>query len=264
VFPFREDKIFTAANNHFDEMALEIFRFQAANNPVYKKYIEELRIDPEKIKRLSEVPFLPIEFFKTHPVQTTDFQPAITFESSGTTQAPVSRHHLKDIALYKKSFTEGFTRFYGQPSDWCIIGLLPSYLERKNSSLVFMVSELIGLSKHPGSNFYLHEFGKLRDDLRELTRSNQQTLLIGVSFALLDFAEEFPMPLQSAVVMETGGMKGRREEMTREELHNRLKESIRVSLHTFRIWDDRITIPGLFRKRRTLRTRALDESFCKK
>ncbi len=224
-----EHKIFLAQRENFDEIAIEIFRFQYANNAVYKKYIDELKINPQQISEITQIPFLPIGFFKTHSIQTTAFLPEVIFNSSGTTQTINSNHLIKDISLYRKSFVEGFTRFYGRPDDWCIIGLLPSYLERKNSSLVLMVDELIKMSRHPKSNFYLHEFEKLHEELKELEKRNQKTLLLGVSFALLDFAEKYPMQLNNTIIMETGGMKGRREEITRKALHDFLKKQFGLS-----------------------------------
>lgn len=216
------DKIFNVTANDFEQLALEIFRFQYQHNPVYKTYVDTMKFNPEKINTLSKIPFLPIQFFKTHGIKTTDFEPACIFESSGTTQTANSHHYVKDIDLYKQSFTKAFELFYGPIDSWCIIGLLPSYLERKNSSLVFMVDELIRQSKHPESGFYLYEYEKLSDTLRKLEEKKQKTLLIGVSFALLDFAEKYSFPLRHTTIMETGGMKGRREEMTRQELHDLL------------------------------------------
>jgi hypothetical protein len=155
-----------------------------------------------------------------------DFMPKAVFESSGTTQTINSRHYVKDISLYHKSFMKGFEQFYGNINEWCIIGLLPSYVERSNSSLVVMVDELIKKSGHQQSGFYLYEYEKLHEVLMRLEQLQQKTLLIGVTFALLDFAEKFPMKLVHTIVMETGGMKGRRKEMTREELHLFLEKQL--------------------------------------
>jgi hypothetical protein len=166
---------------------------------------------------------LPISFFKTHKVVTTAFEPEIIFESSGTTGINASMHYLKSMKLYKKSFLKGFNLFYGDISKWCILGLLPGYLERQNSSLIVMVDELIKKSNNDNSGFYLNDHEKLYQALvhNEITR--QPTLLIGVTYALLDFAEKYSMKLQNTVIMETGGMKGKREEITREEVHEILK-----------------------------------------
>jgi phenylacetate-coenzyme A ligase PaaK-like adenylate-forming protein len=233
VFSDNENKIFLTKKNNFDQSALAVFRFQYQHNPIYKKYVEELRVDVNKVKEISQIPFLPVSFFKTHPVQTTVFNPAIIFESSGTTQANNSNHYVKDISLYKKSFVACFEKFYGSPNEWCIIGLLPSYLERKNSSLVFMIDELIRMSGHKRSNFYLHEHDELHNLLQQLEKEKQKTLLVGVTYALIDFAEKFPMLLKNTVVMETGGMKGRRKEITRNEVHYFLKQQFGLqSVHS--------------------------------
>ena len=198
---------------------MDLFRFQVQHNPVYQQYTDTLGFDPGSVQAITQIPFLPIGFFKTHSIRTTAFTPAAVFESSGTTRTGNSHHDIKDLTLYERSFTAGFEKFYGQPRDWCIIGLLPSYLERSGSSLVVMTDELIRMSGHPDSGFYLHEHDKLYTTLRRLEDRRQKTLLIGVTFALLDFAEEHSMDLRHTVVMETGGMKGRRKEMIRAELH---------------------------------------------
>ncbi len=223
MFPDNEIEILLTNSNNFEKTALEIFRFQSENNIVYKKYISQLNIDKRRVDSLTKIPFLPIDFFKTQIIKTTNFEPELIFESSGTTKTVNSNHYVKDISFYKKSLTEGFKKFYGPPEKWCVIGLLPSYLERKNSSLVFMVDELIRMSEHPKSNFYLYEFEKLSNVLQELEKEKQKTLLIGVTYALMDFAEKYPIQLKHTVVMETGGMKGRRKEITRKEVHDFLK-----------------------------------------
>jgi len=212
-------KVFAANSENFNSIALEIFHFQYQHNQVYQAYCRLLKIEPGTVKNITQIPFLPIHFFKTHTVVSTGFEPAVIFESSGTTQTINSKHPVKDPGLYVKSFTSAFELFYGSPGDWCIIGLLPSYLERKHSSLVVMVDKLVRLSHHPHSGFYLYDFEKLQAVLLELEKNKQQTLLIGVTFALLDFAELFPMKLEHTVIMETGGMKGRRQEMTRQQVH---------------------------------------------
>ncbi len=172
------------------------------------------------------MPYLPISFFKTHRIVTGEFEPAVVFESSGTTQTVNSRHLVRDTGLYTRSFVDAFNRFYGPVEDFVVLGLLPSYLERKNSSLVFMVEDLIRRSGRPESGFYLYEHEKLADTLLALEARRQPTLLIGVTFALLDFAENHRMDLRHTIVMETGGMKGRREEWTREELHAYLQDRL--------------------------------------
>lgn len=221
-----ENKIFGLKKENFTEQALDIFHFQYHNNPVYRLYTDTLRIDPRSVKAITQIPFLPVGFFKTHAIQSTDFEPETLFESSGTAHTGGSRHYVKSLGLYKKSFMAGFERSYGPVTDWCIIGLLPAYLERSHSSLVVMVDELIRMTRHPDSGFYLYEHDKLYEVLRHLEEQGQKTLLIGVTFALLDFAEKYSLDLRHTVVMETGGMKGRRREMIRPELHGFLREKL--------------------------------------
>ena len=227
------DKIFSVTEGNFRELALEIFRFQYASNPVYHSYINALGLKPEKIDSLEKIPFLPISFFKTDKIKTGKFNAESIFESSGTTTTTNSHHHVTDLSLYVESFTRGFLNVYGKITEWCILGLLPSYLERGNSSLVFMVERLIEQTRHRQSGFYLNDLGKLNQTLELLEKSKQKTLLIGVTYALLDFAEQFPMQLNNTVIMETGGMKGRREELTRMEVHERLKKAFnRNEIHS--------------------------------
>jgi phenylacetate-coenzyme A ligase PaaK-like adenylate-forming protein len=221
-------KIFEVKGVDFEVLALEVFRYQARENETYKGFISALGRDLDKVNSIMDIPFLPVSFFKTHTVRSGSFEPAVIFESSGTTGASTSRHAVKDLGLYEQSFTRGFELFFGPIKDHCIIGLLPSYLERRNSSLVFMVNRLIELSGHPMSGFYLDEFEKLHSTLTELETSAQKTLLIGVTFALLDLAERFPITLRNIIIMETGGMKGRREEMVREEVHHILKNAFNI------------------------------------
>lgn len=219
------DKILGVTEPVFQELALEIFHYQYQQNPVYRSFVQALGIHSSAVISLEHIPFLPISFFKTKEVVSGSFAPEKIFESSGTTATATSNHFVSDINLYKKNFIRAFEKNYGPVSDYCIIGLLPSYLERNTSSLVFMVNELIRLSNHAQSGFYLDEFEKLKDVLTDLEAKNQKTILIGVTFALLDFAEKFPTPLRSTIIMETGGMKGRRREMTRNEVHDILKNA---------------------------------------
>ncbi len=185
--------------------------------------------DPANTKTPADIPSLPISFFKTHEVITTQFEPQTVFESSGTTQTVQSKHWVKDIELYRQSFMKAFELFYGKIEDWCILGLLPSYLERQHSSLVMMVDEMIKLSGHADSGFYLYEHEKLSQTLQKLEGLGQKTLLIGVTFGLLGFAASFPQKLQHTVVMETGGMKGRRKELTSAEVHRQLMDGLGVT-----------------------------------
>jgi phenylacetate-coenzyme A ligase PaaK-like adenylate-forming protein len=210
-------------------MAVEIFNFQYENNPLYRSYTDSLHINPDEVYTIDEIPFLPIQFFKTHVVKTTDFNEEIIFESSGTTQLIKSRHFIKDLELYKKSFSKTFELFYGPIDEWCILGLLPSYTERKNASLLIMVDELIKKSLHPLSGFYLHDHKKLHQTLLHNEILKQPTLLIGVTFALLDFAEKYEMQLWHTIIMETGGMKGKREEIIREEVYKNLQHQLGIT-----------------------------------
>jgi hypothetical protein len=209
-------------------MALELFQFQYRHNDVYRRYVDSVHVDPQKVDSLGKIPFLPIQFFKTTAVKTTAFEPEIIFESSGTTQSINSKHFVKNIDLYKTCFTKCFELFYGPANEWCIIGLLPSYLERKSSSLIMMTEELIKQSGHSLSGFYLKDHEKLYHTLLHNEILQQPTLLIGVTFALLDFTESHTMHLSNTVVMETGGMKGRREEITRQEVHEIFQKKMGV------------------------------------
>ena len=219
------DKIFLVQEKSFEQLALDIFHFQYDANTFYRSYIDALGIKPGAINKIEKIPFLPVSFFKTDKIITGKFNAQEIFESSGTTQSINSRHHVKDISIYSESFTNAFENIYGRVSQWCVLGLLPSYLERGNSSLVYMVDNLIRKSQHPLSGFYLNDLDKLKETLSSLEKGNQKTLLIGVTYALLDFAETFPMKLSHTTIMETGGMKGRRKELTRLEVHEQLKKA---------------------------------------
>jgi phenylacetate-coenzyme A ligase PaaK-like adenylate-forming protein len=221
-------KIFNVKEQDFESLTLEIFRFQYRYNTIYKDYADAIGTEPATVREISQVPFLPIRFFKSHEIKTGLSDPQAVFESSGTTGDINSRHYVKDITLYKESFLRGFELFYGPVRDHCIIGLLPSYLERKNASLVYMVNEWIEQSHYPQSGFYLDELDKLIEVLKQVEQKGQPTILIGVTFALLDLAERFSLPLKNTVIMETGGMKGRRKEMVRQEVHDILKRSFHV------------------------------------
>jgi hypothetical protein len=225
---FQYDEIFSGLPGNIEQEARKLFELQFAQNPLYRAFALSLHKHPDQVTRLNQIPFLPVSFFKTHAVKTGSFTPEIVFESSGTTGMQTSRHELRSVDLYRESFRRGFEWFYGSPEQYCIIGLLPAYLERSGSSLIFMVDELIRQSGHPQSGFYLYALDALQQLLLGLERQQQSTLLIGVSFALLDFAEQFPLPLRSTTIMETGGMKGRRRELTRAELHDILLRAFGV------------------------------------
>lgn len=221
-------KVFNVTNEGFEDLTLEVFHFQYGNNAIYKGYTDALHIIPTEVNTINSIPFLPIGFFKSNEILTTNFSPATVFESSGTTGSINSRHLIKELGLYETSFLLAFEMFYGPIKEYCILGLLPSYLERDNSSLVYMVDRLIKETGHPQSGFYLDDYKKLSTLINELEEKKQKTLLIGVTFALLDFAEQFPMPLKHTTILETGGMKGRRREMIREELHAVLQNAFQI------------------------------------
>ena len=218
--PLDTNKLWELAPDQFWQTSKIIFNWQAAHNPVYKQWVE--------LNKSSAIAFLPISFFKTQDVFIGE-KPVNLFESSGTTQDIKSHHWVQDLSLYEASFLKGFKLFYGNPADYCIIGLLPSYLERKHSSLVYMVDKLIKASGHAQSGFYLDDFTKLNEVLQDLEKQKQKVWFIGVSFALTDFAIVYPQKLKSTIVLETGGMKGRKEELTRNELHQLLREHLGTS-----------------------------------
>ncbi|HEX2606007.1 MAG TPA: acyl transferase [Flavisolibacter sp.] len=223
------ERVFAIKNDRdFESIALEAYQFQYNNNNIYNSYNKVLNKSPRTVRQLTDIPFLPISFFKTHKVVSTSFVPELIFKSSGTTGAFTSTHFVKDAHVYKESFLKCFRHFYGDPTDYCIIGLLPSYLERVDSSLVYMVQYLIERSGHPNSGFYLSDFEKLAQTIQQQQTKKEKLLLIGVTFALLDFARAYPVKLENAIVMETGGMKGRKKEMIREELYRELKTAFGV------------------------------------
>lgn len=208
----------------FETIALEVFRHQAANNPIYRAFIDNLKIDPTQISSIDKIPFLPIKFFKQFDIITGKQNPEKIFTSSGTTGMTTSRHLVTDLGLYHYSLEKCFEQFYGPLEDYTIFALLPSYLERTGSSLIDMVEYWIKKSGRPENGFYLYNHQELYDNLIAHEKTGKKAILIGVSFALLDFVENFQMNLKHTIVMETGGMKGRKKEITREELHRILKE----------------------------------------
>ena len=216
IFKIQDEKTFRAT-------ALEVFRFQAMHTPVYKDYLAAHRVNPDSITEIEKIPFLPVEFFKSHTVMEEGKKADVVFKSSGTTGATQSSHHVADAGIYRESFLRSFNSFYGSPEELCILALLPAYLEREGSSLVYMMDHLIRWSKHPDSGFYLDNLDELSAILGKRNEDKHVTLLVGVSFALLDLAEKHPVKLENHILlMETGGMKGRRKEMVRSELHEQL------------------------------------------
>lgn len=224
------EKVFGIHNEkEFNRIALEVFHFQFHNNPLYRQYAAVLGKIPGELQNWTQVPFLPVSFFKTQKLMTGESNPELVFRSSGTTGADTSTHYVKSASLYRQSFTKGFELYFGPASGYCILGLLPSYLERNDASLVYMVEDLVRQSGHPDSGFYLYDFDKLDATLQKLENAGQPTILFGVTFALLDFSVAFPQKLQHTRVIETGGMKGRKKEMTREELYAILQANLGVS-----------------------------------
>lgn len=229
------DQIFKINNeSEFEKLALEIFNYQAKTNPVYGSYISALGINASEITDVKKIPFLPIEFFRTHQVVCEDASEYETrFTSSGTTGSVQSSHYVKSVSVYEQSFLNGFQLFYGDIKDYCIVALLPSYLERQGSSLVYMFDKLIALTNNSSSGFYLNEYDKLIATLEKLKQNKQKTLLLGVTYALLDLAETGLKLTDNIIVMETGGMKGKRREMVKEELYEMLKQKLgTASIHS--------------------------------
>jgi len=217
-----------STKEQFDEIALQIFRFQAKNNLIYAKYLNYLNININKITQIKNIPFLPIEFFKTHKIVSVKQQEQIIFTSSGTTGFNTSKHYVTDLKIYNQSFNYIFNYFYGNPQNYCILGLLPSYLEQNSSSLVYMVSSLIKQSKNPLSGFYLNNLNELVKTLETLEKANKKYILFGVTYALLNLAENYNLTLNNAIIMETGGMKGKRKEISKQEMHKILINKLGV------------------------------------
>lgn len=222
IFNIRSDR-------QFIDCALQVFEYQFENNAVYRSFCDLLYVHPSEVNSLEKIPFLPIEFFKTHAVHTQKIDPSLYFTSSGTTQSVLSKHYIADITTYIESFTKAFALRYGAIRDYAILALLPNYLERQGSSLVYMVDHLIKASNNEHSGFYLDDHFALSEKINLLESKGQKTLLIGVSFALLDLLDKRTFDLSNTIIMETGGMKGKRKELIREELHGILKEGFGVT-----------------------------------
>jgi phenylacetate-coenzyme A ligase PaaK-like adenylate-forming protein len=215
-----KQQVFSINNEQqFAETALQIFRFQAEHCAVYREFITNLKVDIDAVKNVENIPFLPISFFKSHPVISNTDAVQATFTSSGTTGMITSKHLVTDVSCYEESFRKAFEIFYGDIKDYCVLALLPSYQEREGSSLIYMAEDLVKQSESPDSGFYLYNHDDLYHQLKKQQQAGKPTILIGVTFALLDFVEQFPIDFPELIVMETGGMKGRRKEMIREELH---------------------------------------------
>lgn len=226
----RENLFHIASETDFNSLALRVFRFQVEQNAVYARFVKSLKIDPASVTHYEAIPFLPIELFKTLPVVCGTLSGTETiFTSSGTTGQTTSSHYVKYPELYLESFLKGFERVYGDVRDYCILALLPNYLERTGSSLVFMFDELIRRSGHPSGGFYLHNIHDLMVTLQREQEKKQKILLLGVTYALLDLADTGLTLNDQVIVMETGGMKGRRKEMVKEEVHAILKEKFGIA-----------------------------------
>ena len=212
--------IFTiSSQKQFEKIALKVFRFQYENNLVYQEFCDFLKVDKQSVKSLEQIPFLPIQFFKSHDVVSNSDNIQEIFTSSGTTGMITSKHLVTDISLYEQSYRNTFSEFYGNIEDYAVLALLPTYLERSGSSLIYMVKDLIELSNNENSDFYLHNYDELIAKLVELDNAGQNIILIGVTYALLDLVEKQKFQLKNTIIIETGGMKGKRKEMIREELH---------------------------------------------
>lgn len=219
-----QDAVFNIqTQEEFNAVALEVFKHQFKNNKVYRSFCDLINVHPSDVKKVEEIPFLPILFFKTRKILSSSEKIQETFTSSGTTGSVTSKHLVTDVSWYKKSYLKAFQHFYGNVEDYVVLALLPNYLERKGSSLIYMVDDLIKKSNNSESGFFLKNEAELAKKLQELDENGQKTLLIGVSFALLDLVEKHQFNLKNTIVMETGGMKGRRKELVRHELHSILK-----------------------------------------
>ena len=226
-----KDTLFETNQANFEQKALALFRFQAVANPLYASYLRHLRCSPEQVSHLAEIPFLPIEFFKSHSIQSTQQPAQMVFESSGTTGQVPSRHLVADTALYQAVSRRIFEQHYGALSGYHFLALLPAYLERQHSSLVYMINHFIEQAASPFSGYYLYDYPALIRQVENLQKHNSEKrkiMLWGVTFALLDLAEAYRLDWQDVEVVETGGMKGRRQELTRAELHGLLKERLGV------------------------------------
>jgi hypothetical protein len=225
-----KDEIFQiSSKKEFEKMALKVFRHQYDHNFVYNQFCNLLNKNKSNVKSLTEIPFLPIQFFKSHQVLSSSAPVQQTFTSSGTTGMTTSQHLVTDTSWYEESYRKAFAQFYGSIEDYAVLALLPSYLDRQGSSLIYMVKDLIDSSNHPESDFYLNNYTELATKLIELDKSGQNVLLIGVTYALLDLIEIQKFELKNTIIMETGGMKGKRKEMIREELHQQLCYGFGVS-----------------------------------
>lgn len=221
IFDIHDERLFL-------KKAIQIFNYQVQNVDIYRKFVNQLGIQPTTVSSLEEIPFLPIEIFKTNQVISQAIKPQLAFASSGTTGTNTSKHYVADLSLYQQSFLSGFQRFFGNVKDFTLLALLPSYLEKGDSSLVYMMKKLMEASGDSNNGFYLNNTKELFDVLTKNEAKKKKTILLGVTYALLDFAEEFACPLENTIVVETGGMKGRKKEMIRAEVHDILKQAFGI------------------------------------
>lgn len=230
MLPMNTSRIFEIGSpSEFNSLALETYIYQFQNNPIYNEFCTHLGKTPKCVNTVTDIPFLPIHFFKTKRIYFDEQPPEAVFTSSGTTGMSTSNHFVQDLSVYKRSFRQGITHVYGDIREYCILALLPTYLEREGSSLIYMVEDLISLSQHPDSGFYLHNLDELANKLQRLDDSGTKIILLGVSFALMDLASQYSLALKNTIVMETGGMKGKRKELIRSELHKILQDGLGVS-----------------------------------
>lgn len=223
------DRIFNIQSDEdFNACALAVFQHQAEHTLIYKQYLQILGVEPKNVDHYSKIPFMPIQFFKSQEIINAESETEVVFSSSGTTGMITSKHLVADVSLYERSFRLAFEQFYGDVKDLAIVALLPSYLERSGSSLIYMVDDLIKHSKQEESNYFLYNYQELFEVLQKLKEKGTKTVLFGVTYALLDFVEQYSIDFPELIIMETGGMKGKRKEMIREELHAILKAGFGV------------------------------------
>lgn len=228
-FSIIENQIFdNLTDRKFSDLSLQIFKLQANHCNVYKEYIKLIGVNVESVEKISQIPFLPVEFFRDFKIAIGTFDPEIVFSSSSTSGLTPSKHYVKNLKLYEKSFLSSFNYFYGNPANYTFLSLLPSYLDRNGSSLVYMMNSLTSIGQKE-SGFFLYDYEELYNRINQCKELKRKIILLGVSFALWDFAELFPIDLSGQIVIETGGMKGRKKEITRTELHNKLKSAFNLT-----------------------------------
>lgn len=227
--PFNKSLFYSYTPADFEKTALSIFRFQYQNNKIYREYCRYIHVSAKAVRSLQQIPFLPISFFKTHVIKTTDFEPEIIFQSSGTTGVERSHHYIRDKKIYETALLKSFSYFYGNPKGYVFLALLPNYLEQPHSSLIYMMNVLMTHSGHSENGFFLNNYDDLYQALKRLQTARQKTVLWGTPFALLDFIAHYHFDFPELIVVETGGMKGQRKEMVKAELYDLLEEAFGVA-----------------------------------